>query len=395
MLNEKMIALGTARSEIRELFEYGKTLGERIGRENVFDFTLGNPSVPCPDEVNDYICHLVSSEPLTAHSYTSSQGARETIEAVCLAYHKKTGFALDPDLTYMTCGAAAGLAVCLRAICGGTGDKVVALAPFFPEYRVFAENAGASLVSAGFCEDTFEVDIDSLARVIDPSVQAVIINSPNNPSGAVYRRETLAQISDLLHRKSAEYGHPIYAVVDEPYREILFDGAEACPMTALYDDVVLCYSYSKALSVPGERIGYLSVSPKATDANRLFAAIMGAGRSLGYVCAPSLFQKVVARYPDLTVDVTPYLINRDLLCKHLQSLGFDCKVPRGAFYLFVKSPTGSGRELSELAKTMGLLLVPGDSFGASAFVRIATCVSLDVVERSLPVFTRLADALKK
>ncbi len=382
-----MYALGSTRSKIRELFEYGKQLAEKIGKENVFDYTLGNPSVPCPDEVTDVIIEEVKTPSI--HGYTSAQGTMEVRKAISDYNYNRYGFRLDPNLTYMTCGAAAGLAITLRALISAPTDKVLTFAPFFPEYKVFAENAGASLVYAG-CDDKFEIDFSSLENTISSDVQAIIINSPNNPSGTVYGEDTIKRLACFLEGKEREYGHAIYLIADEPYREILFDGA-VCPFIPnYYKNTVVCYSYSKALSIPGERIGYVSVSPNAENAQKLYLAIAGAGRSLGYVCAPALFQKVVERCVDKISDSSVYKDNRDVLVSNLQRLGFECVNPKGAFYVFMKSPIESAEEFSDVAKTYGVLVVPSDSFGIKGFVRLATCVSPDLIKRSIPALTKLA-----
>ncbi|MBO7215111.1 MAG: pyridoxal phosphate-dependent aminotransferase [Clostridia bacterium] len=387
MINEKMYALGSTRSKIRELFEYGKQLSQKIGKENVFDYTLGNPSVPCPEEVTNVIVNEVKNPSI--HGYTSAQGTIEVRKAISDYNLNRYGFKLDPDLTYMTCGAAAGLAITLRALISSPSDKVLTFAPFFPEYKVFTENAGGSLVYAK-CNEVFDIDFESLEETICPEVQAIIINSPNNPSGTVYGEDTVIKLAKFLEDKQKEYGHAIYLITDEPYREILFDGA-VCPFIPnYYDNTVVCYSYSKALSVPGERIGYVSVSPKAENAQKLYLAIAGAGRSLGYVCAPSLFQKVVELCVDKVSDSQVYKDNRDVLVSNLEKLGFDCVNPKGAFYVFMKSPIESAEEFSDVAKTFGILVVPSDSFGVKGYVRFATCVSPDLIKRSLPALEKLA-----
>ena len=388
MINEKMYALGSTRSKIRELFEYGKTLAKEIGSENVFDYTLGNPSVPCPEKVTQTIIETVKNP--AVHGYTSAQGTVEARKAICDYNFKRYGFMLDKDLTYLTCGAAAGLAITLRALISSPSDKVLTFAPFFPEYKVFTENAGGSLIYCKCNEKTFDIDFADFERVINSDVQAIIINSPNNPSGTVYSPESINRLAEILNKKQAEYGHAIYLISDEPYREILFDGA-VCPfIPSYYDNTVVCYSYSKALSIPGERIGYVSVSPKAENAQKLYLAIAGAGRSLGYVCAPALFQKVIELCVDEVSDCSVYKDNRDMLVSNLTRLGFECANPKGAFYVFMKSPIESAEEFSDVLKTYGLLVVPSDSFGVKGFVRLATCVSPDLIKRSIPAFEKIA-----
>lgn len=392
MINEKMYELGSTRSKIRELFEYGKTLAQKIGSENVFDYTLGNPSVPCPQEVTETIISEVKNPMI--HGYTSAQGTIGARNAIVKYNLDRYGFELNPDLTYLTCGAAAGLAITLRALISNPSDKVLTFAPFFPEYKVFTENAGGTLIYSKCDESTFDIDFNELEKTICSDVQAVIINSPNNPSGTVYGEETIIKLSKFLSEKQVEYGHAIYLITDEPYREILFDGA-VCPfIPKYYDNTVVCYSYSKALSIPGERIGYVSVSPNAENAQKLYLAVAGAGRSLGYVCAPALFQAIIEKCIDKVSDSTVYKDNRDVLVENLTKLGFTCVNPKGAFYIFMKSPLESAEEFSDIAKTFGILVVPSDSFGVKGFVRLATCVSPDLIKRSLPAFEKLAKELK-
>lgn len=393
MINQKMYQLGSTRSKIRELFEYGKTLAQKIGSENVFDYTLGNPSVPCPNEVTDVIVEEVKNPMI--HGYTSAQGTLGARKAICDYNFKRYGFMLDADLTYLTCGAAAGLAITLRALISNPNDKVLTFAPFFPEYKVFTENAGGTLIFSKCDESTFDIDFQELEKTMCSDVQAVIINSPNNPSGTVYGEETIVKLSKFLSDKEKEYGHAIYLITDEPYREILFDGA-VCPfIPKYYKNTVVCYSYSKALSIPGERIGYVSVSPDCENAKELYLAIAGAGRSLGYVCAPALFQAVIEKCVDKVSDSQVYKDNRDVLVENLTKLGFTCVNPKGAFYIFMKSPIESAEEFSDIAKTFGLLVVPSDSFGVKGFVRLATCVSPDLIRRSLPAFEKLAEYINK
>ncbi|MBO5927132.1 MAG: aminotransferase class I/II-fold pyridoxal phosphate-dependent enzyme, partial [Clostridia bacterium] len=292
MLNDKMIKLGASRSVIRDLFEYGKLLKEKIGEENVFDFTLGNPSVPCPQEVNDYIVEVIKNDN-SVHAYTSAQGDLNARKAIVDYNLKKYGFKLNENLIYLTCGAAAALKIAFSSIISNEDDEILAIAPFFPEYKVFAETSGAKFNFVDCDELNFLVDLKKFEKAINKNTRGVIINSPNNPSGSVYDEKTIIKISEILDAKQKEYGEPIYLITDEPYREILFDG-EVCPfIPKYYKNTIICYSYSKALSLPGERIGYLAVSPEADNKENLYFAFMGAGRALGYVCAPSLFQKVL------------------------------------------------------------------------------------------------------
>ncbi|MBQ2738111.1 MAG: pyridoxal phosphate-dependent aminotransferase [Clostridia bacterium] len=395
-INKRMLGLGSKRSIIREIFEYSKVRGAEIGPERVFDFSLGNPSVPAPAELNATVRELLDSESSVAlHGYTSAQGDAGVRGVIAESIKARFGVDMPRDLIYMTCGAAASLSISLSAIVEDGSDEVVVLAPFFTEYRVFVENAGAKLVISTPCEGTLQPDIADLEAKIGKNTVAIIVNSPNNPSGVVYTREKLEALCELLRKKSKEYGRAIYLIADEPYRELVYSGVEVPYLMNLYDDTVVCYSYSKSLSLPGERIGYIAVCPSATDASELYLAICGAGRSLGYVCAPSLFQRVIAKCQGLSVDVNVYRENRDILYNALTEYGFECVKPDGAFYLFVKSPSGDAYELYERAKRHELLIVPCDDFGVTGYVRIAYCVDKERVVNSLPAFKALGEEYRK
>ena len=388
--NEKMYALGAKRSVIRELFEYGKMRKAQVGEQNVFDFSLGNPSVPAPAAVKDTLIKLLSTESAVAiHGYTSAQGDKGTRDAIAQNYQKEFGFALDPELMYMTCGAAASLTITLNAIVKDPADEVIAFAPFFPEYRVFAEKAGAKLVVCPPA-DGLELNVEAFRALLNKNTRAVIVNSPNNPSGVVYPEAQVKAIAAALMEAEDAFGTTIYLISDEPYRALVFDGKKATCFPKYYDDTVVCYSYSKSLSLPGERIGYIAVSPLAAEKQELYLAVCGAGRALGYVCAPALFQRLVKECDGLTADVNVYRENRDILYSALTEMGFTCAYPSGAFYLFVKAPSGDGNEFSEEAKKHDILVVPSDSFGCEGYVRIAYCVSTDLIKRSLPAFKKLA-----
>ena len=390
-VNEKMLELGEKSSVIREIFEYGNRRRAEIGEENVFDFSLGNPSVPAPDCVNEAIKKALDTESsVSVHGYTSAAGDMKTRRAVAEYLKKTYGASLEAENIYMTCGAAASLTSSLNAICV-PGDEVIAFAPFFPEYRVFVEKAGAALVAVPCRERDLMIDIPAFERAIGAKTKAVIINSPNNPTGVVVPEETIREIAEILRKKSAEYGAPIYIIADEPYRELVYDENVKVPFIPnFYDETIVCYSFSKSLSLPGERIGYVAVSEKCTEWRRLFAAICGAGRSLGFVCAPSLFQKIVPECIGKTADISVYKKNRDILVNALTGYGFDVVRPDGAFYLFVKSPEKDATAFCEKAKKYELLLVPSDSFSFSGYVRIAYCVGTDMINRSLPAFRALA-----
>ena len=389
-MNQRMYALGSRRSVIREIFEFGKQRAQEVGKENVFDFSLGNPSVNPPRIVADTLAELVREEDQTAlHGYTSAQGDLSVRRAIADYIRTAHGAEADPDFIYMTCGAAASLTITLSALCN-EGDEVITFAPYFTEYKVFTETAGALLVALDSDPDTFQIDFDLLEKAVCKKTAAVLVNSPNNPSGVVYGEETVKRLAKLLEEKSVQFGKTIYLITDEPYRELVYGGVKVPYLTNYYPHTIVCYSYSKSLSLPGERIGYIFVNPAAKDAKALYLAVCGAGRALGYVCAPSLFQKLIARCQGVTSDVSVYERNRDTLAGALRSYGFRCVQPDGAFYLFVKSPEPDAYAFCERAKKYNLLLVPGDDFGCKGYVRIAYCVSHEMIERSLPAFEKLA-----
>lgn len=390
-MNQRMLGLGSRRSVIREIFEFGKKRAAEIGAENVYDFSLGNPSVEPPQIVTDTLQQLLrDEEPTALHGYTSAQGDAAVREAIAGYIRKTHGVEADANYIYMTCGAAASLTISLSAICV-PGDEVITFAPYFTEYKVFSETAGAKLIALDSDPDTFQIDLYKLEGAINERTAAVLINSPNNPSGVVYREETIIRLAQILRNKSAQFGKTIYLITDEPYRELVYGGVTVPYLTKYYPHTVVCYSYSKSLSLPGERIGYVFVNPSADHAKELYLAVCGAGRALGYVCAPSLFQKMIARCQGVTSDVSVYERNRDLLAGALTQYGFSCVRPDGAFYLFVRSPEPDANAFCERAKQFNLLLVPGDDFGCKGYVRIAYCVSPAMIERSLPSFKKLAE----
>ena len=393
MINEKMYKLGSARSEIRELFEYGKKRKAEIGEENVHDFSLGNPSVPCPNEVSEALAELIRTrDPMELHGYTSAQGDAETRGAIAEAVSATHGFNVSADDLYLTVGAAAALTSTLCAV-ASEGEEVILLAPYFPEYKVFVERAGATVKEVKCDPVTFAPDAKAIADAISERTAAIIVNSPNNPTGAVYSEESIKAIAEVLKKKSDELGKSIYLIADEPYRELVYDGAAVPFIPKYYNETIVCYSYSKSLSLPGERIGYVLVSPMAEDQRRVYAAVCGAGRSLGYVCAPSLLQKVLPHCIGKTSDISIYARNRQLLLTKLTEYGFDVVKPEGAFYLFLKSPIDDAREFSQLAKRYEILLVPSDSFGYPGYVRISYCVNTEMIERALLAFKNLAKEL--
>ncbi len=389
-LNEKAFALGSKRSIIREIFEYSKARASEIGADKVFDFSLGNPSVEPPQEVTETIKRLLETENATLlHGYTSAQGDARVRKIISDKINADFNLNLSPNDIYMTCGAAASLSICLKAILN-QGEECVVFAPFFTEYRVFIENAGGVVVTSVPEEQSFQVDIDDFEGKISAKTRAVIVNSPNNPSGVVYSEQTIKKLCEVLERKQKEYGKVIYLIADEPYRELVYDNIPVPYLMNYYKNSLVCYSYSKSLSLPGERIGYIAVNPEMEESKSVYLAVCGAGRSLGYVCAPSLFQQVVANCVNAQVNVKAYKENRDLLYENLTKFGFICVKPDGAFYLFVKAPTGDAFEFFERAKQREILVVPCDDFGVTGYVRIAYCVDKKRIENSLPGFSALA-----
>lgn len=390
MLNQQMAALGNNRSTIRELFEYGNQRAAIVGRENVFDFSIGNPNVPAPDAVREAILAEASGDPVALHGYTSAQGAADVRKALADDLNRRFGTDYTGDSLYLTAGAAAALSCAFKAI-ACPGDEFVVLAPYFPEYLMFIERgAGAKAVIVPPSIADFQIDFAALEQALNEHTKAVVINSPNNPSGAVYSEQTIQQLAALLREKEKEYGHPIYLVSDEPYREIVYDGVIVPFVPNYYDDTIVCYSYSKSLSLPGERIGYVLVPPQAADSADLYAAVCGAGRALGYVCAPSMFQRVAARCAGQTSDISVYQTNRDLLFDGLTGMGYSCVKPAGAFYLFPQTLEPDDRAFCERAKKYDLLVVPGTDFGAPGHMRISYCVQTETIRRALPLFAELA-----
>ncbi len=396
-LSEKMKALGMRRSVIREIFEYANRRKAEIGADNVFDFSIGNPSVPAPAVVGETLVKLLTeTEPAALHGYTSAAGDRGVRVSIADYLKRTHGADVNPDLIYMTVGAAAALTISLSAVLPDTRDgEIIVFAPFFPEYKVFVEQAGGTVKVLPLAEPDLQVDPTALAAAITEKTAAVIVNSPNNPSGSVLTADNLRAVAEVLTAAKKRIGHPIYLIADEPYRELVYDGVDVPFIPNLYDDTLVCYSFSKSLSLPGERIGYILVSPRATDAEAVYAAVMGAGRALGFVCAPALFQYMVPACLGMTSDLSVYAANRALLYETLSELGYTCVKPDGAFYLFMKVPGGDANAFCELAKRYELLLVPSDDFGYPGYVRIAYCVQTEMIERALPAFARLMEDLKQ
>ena len=393
MVSQRMLGLGTARSVIRELFEYGKQRAAEVGAENVFDFSLGNPSVPAPAAVNENAIRILQENPDVIHCYTSAQGDAAARRRFAESLNRRYGTQYTEDNFYITVGAAAALC-CVFGALTCPGDEFVAFAPYFPEYKVFVEGAGAKLTVVPPEIEQFQIDFEAFSALVNEHTKGVIVNSPNNPSGVVYSRQTLEQLAAILTEKSAQYGHPIYLISDEPYREIVYSGFEVPWVPQIYRDTIVCYSFSKSLSLPGERLGYVLVPGEVTDAADVYAAVAGAGRSLGYVNAPSLFQQVTSLCCDMTSDLSVYERNCKLLVGALREMGYHVVQPGGAFYLFPRTLEQDDLAFSERAKQFDLLLVPGSGFGAPGHVRIAYCVQTEMIERSLPKFKALAESYR-
>lgn len=388
--SEKMYELGSKRSAIRELFEYGKKQAAMIGAENVFDFSLGNPTVPSPDIVNETLKEIMdNNDSITVHGYTSAQGDYETRDAIAKYLNNTYDTSFNADNFYMTMGAAASLSLCFKALTTSGDDEFITIAPFFPEYNVFVQSAGAKLTVVSPDTDDFQINFKELEEKINKHTKGVIINSPNNPSGAVYSEDTIIKLADLLKKKSEEYNTNIFIISDEPYREIVYDGIEVPYVTKYYDNTLVCYSYSKSLSLPGERIGFVIVPDEAYENKQLYAAICGAGRALGYVCAPSIFQKMLVKCVGQTGNINIYKKNRDILYDGLTKLGYECYRPDGAFYMFVKALEDDADAFCEKAKQENILIVSANGFGCPGYVRIAYCVDEDMIKRSFKAFERL------
>ena len=391
MINETAYQLGSNRSCIRDLFEYGCARAAIVGRENVFDYSLGNPSIPAPPEVDQAIRDILQdTDSLAVHGYTSAVGDLATRQAIADDLNSRYNAGVRPQDLFIGCGAAPELVAVLRAL-AVPGAEILAVAPYFPEYKPFTEGVGATFKVVPPDVPGFQIKLDAVESMITENTVGIILNSPNNPAGTVYTRQTLCALAALLEKKSAQYAHPIYIIADEPYRELVYGGVEVPFIPTIYKNTIVCYSYSKSLSLPGERIGYVYVPEGAEDHDALYAAVAGASRAAGHVCAPSLWQKVIARCAHLRPDLESYDRNRRTLYEGLTAMGYEAAKPDGAFYLFVKAPGGDANAFSEKAKKKDLLIVPGDGFGCPGYFRACYCVSLDLIQRSLPVFKELID----
>lgn len=394
MVSEQMYELGTKKSTIRTIFEYGQKRAAEVGAENVFDFSLGNPSVPTPDFIRDAAVDILThSDPMEVHGYTIAPGKPQVREILAADLKKRFGMEVTGKNLFLTAGAAASVTIAFKAL-AEPGDEFVTIVPFFPEYRVFVEACGGRLIVVPAKTDDFQIDFAALESAITPHTKAVIINSPNNPSGAVYSTETIRRLAELLHAKEQTYGHPIFIIADEPYREIVYDGLSVPCIPLLYENTIVCYSYSKSFSLPGERIGYIVVPDAVADFARIYGAMAGAARVLTHVNAPSLWQLVIARCAGKTADLSTYEHNAKILYNGLTAAGFECMRPQGAFYLFPKALEEDDAAFCARAREFDLLLVPGTDFGCPGYFRAAYCVRTEMIERALLRFQKLAKTYK-
>lgn len=392
MINEKMYALGAEPSAIRELFAYGMQRKAVIGDDKVFDYSIGNPSVPAPEKVRETILGLMDQDPVSLHSYSPAAGIPQVRQTVADYIRKTYGVPAEANQVYMTAGAAAALAISIAALTH-PGDEVIVITPFFPEYATWIAASGCTRVEVLAQVPSFQLDIPAIEAAITEKTSIIIINSPNNPVGAVYTRENLEELAAMLTRKEAELGRPLYLLSDEPYREITY-GAEVPYVPTIYPRTLVCYSYSKALSLPGERIGYIYVSDLMDNPAEVSTAVAGAGRALGYVCAPVLLQHVVETCIAEPSDVDAYAVNRKILTDGLSAMGYEYVEPEGAFYLWVKALEPDAQAFSDRAKEFELLLVPSDSFGVGGWVRLSYCIARETIENSMPAFQALMDSYK-
>ncbi len=388
MMNKRSYDWGTEGSAIRELYAYGRSRAAAIGDENVYDFTQGNPSNPTPPEVKAAVLELLEQDPLSLHGYTHAIGDPAARKAIAEDLNSRFDAGAEADDLFITCGAAPALCAVFHAL-ADEKSEILTVAPYFPEYKPYAELTGATFKVVPPDVPDFQIRLDQVEAAITEKTAVLLLNSPNNPSGTVYTAETLSALAQLLRKKEKEYGHPIYIASDEPYRELVYDGVTVPFLPKIYENTVICYSYSKTLTLPGERIGYIYVPKAAQNSRDVYAAICGAARALGHICAPALWQKVIAKCAHLRPDVANYDRNRTLLCEGLRSAGYEVATPSGAFYLFVKAPGGDANAFAEKAKLRDLIVVPGDSFGCPGYLRLCYCGSAEKIEKSLPIFREL------
>ena len=388
MLVQKYKDMLSGKSVIRELSEFATARGQEIGYENVFDYSLGNPSVPVPQEFTDAMIHMLMERGTAElHGYSPSLGITSVREAVAASLEKRFGLPYRKEHVFMASGAAGALAHAFRLVTE-PGDEILTFAPYFPEYNPYVNLTGAVLKVVPPDTEGFQIHFGKFEEMLTERVKAVLVNTPNNPSGTVYSRETLERLAGLLREKSAEYGHTIYLISDEPYREIVFKGVDAPFVSAFYDDTIMCYSFSKSLSIPGERIGYVAVNPRCREAEDMVNMCGQISRGIGHNCPPSIIQLAVARTLGLTADLSVYETNMELLYKELKALGFTCVKPGGTFYIFPKAPEEDAKAFCRKALAYDLVLVPGDTFGAPGYFRMAYCIETEKVERSLEALGR-------
>ncbi len=388
MLVQKYKDMLSGKSVIRQLSEFATARGQEIGYENVYDYSLGNPSVPVPQEFTDCMIHMLSTrETNELHGYSPSLGISSVREAVAASLEKRFGLPYRKEHIFMASGAAGALAHAFRLVTE-PGDEILTFAPFFPEYHPYVDLTGAVLKVVPPDTEAFQIHFESFEEMLTPKTMAILINTPNNPSGVVYSAATLKRLAELLTRKSEEYGHEIYLISDEPYREIVFEGVEAPCVSSFYDNTIMCYSFSKSLSLPGERIGYVAVNPRCKDAEDMVYMCAQISRGIGHNCPPSIIQLAVAEVLDKTADLGVYETNMKLLYKALTELGFSCVRPGGTFYIFPKALEEDAKEFCKKALKYDLVLVPGDTFGAPGYFRMAYCIDTEKVERSLPALRR-------
>ncbi|MCH5275373.1 MAG: pyridoxal phosphate-dependent aminotransferase [Lachnospiraceae bacterium] len=391
MLVQKYKGMLSAKSVIRQLSEFATARGNEIGYENVFDFSLGNPSVPVPSEFTDILINMLQNEdPMTLHGYSPSLGITSVREKLAASLEKRSGLPYRKEHVFMAVGAAGALAHAFRLVTE-PGDEILTFAPFFPEYHPYVDLSGAVLKVVPANTEDFQINFEAFEEMLSEKTMAVLVNTPNNPSGIVYSAQTLEKLAEILKRKSEEYGHIIYLISDEPYREIVFEGVDAPWVAAFYDNTITCYSFSKALSLPGERIGYVAINPACRDAEDMVQMCGQISRGIGHNCPPSIIQLAVAEVLDKTADLSVYETNMNILYKELKALGFTCVKPGGTFYIFPKALEEDAKAFCQKALQYDLVLVPGDTFGCPGYFRMAYCIDTEKVERSLAALRRFVE----
>ncbi len=390
MINQEMYDLGAAPNKIRELFAYGMERKAQIGADNVFDYSIGNPSIPAPDQVRRAFLELLEMDPVALHEYTPSPGDPSVRATIAESLCRRFDLGASAKNVYITSGASSAIAISLSAICD-PGDEVITITPYFPEYKTWTHTAGADLIEVPAAEPSFQLDLDAIEAAVNERTSAIIINSPNNPVGSVYTEDSLRDLAAMLERKQEELGRDIYIISDDAYREIVY-GAHVTCIPQIYANTIVCYTYSKSLSLPGERIGYIYVNDAMENCDEVFTAVCGAGRAIGYICASVILQRVIAKCIDVPSDVRAYEENRAILTRGLAELGYEFVEPEGAFYLWVRALESDAEAFSEKAKEFELLLVPSDSFGSKGWVRLTYCIERSTIERSMPAFKALKEA---